>query len=229
MIRDLVEAAINLVRVEKRKEVEAPAKERVEERLLDLLVPSGSWEPSASSEPSTETDTNRADATARHERTREKFRAMLKAGELEDRVVELSLEQRQMPVQVLSNIGMEQMDIDFQSMFEKILPKNRKERRLKISEARSVLLEQEIEALMDRDAINEEAVSLAEKSGIVFIDEIDKICGPEEGSRNADVSRQGVQRDLLPVVEGTTVQSRYGSIRTDHMLFGRFIGRSRRT
>jgi ATP-dependent HslUV protease ATP-binding subunit HslU len=116
-------------------------------------------------------------------------------------------------------MGMEQMDIDFQSMFERIMPRQNKERDVKVSDARKLLLEQEVEALMDKDAINEEAVELAETTGIIFLDEIDKICGPEGGSHGVDVSRQGVQRDLLPVVEGTTVQTRYGAVRTDHVLF----------
>jgi ATP-dependent HslUV protease ATP-binding subunit HslU len=116
-------------------------------------------------------------------------------------------------------MGLEQMDVDFQNMFEKIMPRQNRERRMSVREARQVLLEQEIEGLMDRDAIAEEAVHLAEDSGIIFIDELDKICGPEGGSHGVDVSRQGVQRDLLPVVEGTTVQTRYGPVRTDHVLF----------
>ena len=144
---------------------------------------------------------------------------MLAAGQLEDRKVELSVEQKQMPVQILSNMGLEQMDVDFQNMFERIIPKQHHHRELSVADARKVLLEQELEALLDRDAISEEAIHLAEETGMVFIDEIDKVCGPEEGSKNADVSRQGVQRDLLPIVEGTTVQTKYGNVKTDHMLF----------
>jgi ATP-dependent HslUV protease ATP-binding subunit HslU len=121
-------------------------------------------------------------------------------------------------VQVLSNVGMEQMDVDFQSMFEKILPKQHRRRTTTVREAREILVEQEVESLMDKDAIHEEAVRQAESSGIVFIDEIDKVCG-QDGGKGPDVSRQGVQRDLLPIVEGTTVQTRYGQVRTDHILF----------
>ena len=160
-----------------------------------------------------------ADSMERHERTRQKFRDKLLAGELDDREVELTVEQRAVPVQVMSNMGMEQMDIDFQNMFEKLVPRQRRERKVKVSEAREILMEQETEALMDKDAINEEAIRLSEDTGMIFIDEIDKICGPEEGSRGADVSRQGVQRDLLPIVEGTNVQTRYGSVQTEHILF----------
>ncbi|MEX1232694.1 MAG: ATP-dependent protease ATPase subunit HslU [Planctomycetaceae bacterium] len=154
----------------------------------------------------------------RSERTREKFREMLRQGLLDERMVELSIESRNSPVQVFSNMGMEQMDFDLQNMFEKIMPRQTRSRKVKVKEARDILLEQEIDALMDKDVIHEEAIRLAERSGIIFIDEIDKVCGPEEG-RGPDVSRQGVQRDLLPIVEGTTVQTRYGTIKTDFILF----------
>ena len=211
IVRDLVEAAINMVKTKKRIEVEQPAKERVEERLLELLVPAPDW----SAE-----DDEQEEAEKRHERTVEKFRAMLRAGELEERPVELHIEQRHSPVQVFSNMGMEQMDVDLQSMFERIIPKQSAERNVNVAEARKILFEQEVEGLMDKDAIHEEAVQLCEQSGIIFIDEIDKVCGPDGGGgKNADVSRQGVQRDLLPIVEGTTVQTRYGSVSTEHMLF----------
>jgi len=212
MARDLVEAAVTLVKAGKRREVEEQARDRVEERLVDLLVP-------PSPEPVGDTDSEIRKSEKRHDRTRSKFREMLRAGELEDRHVELSVEQRGVPVQIFSNMGLEQMDVDFQNMFEKLMPRQNKERQMSVREARQVLLEQEIDNLMDRDAIAEEAVKLAEGSGIIFIDEIDKICGPEGGSHGVDVSRQGVQRDLLPVVEGTTVQTRYGPVRTDHVLF----------
>ncbi len=210
MIRDLVEASIQLVRVRKREEVRKPAEQRVEERLLDLLVPGMDDDlPVGEDE----------DAPARRERIRHKFREMLQAGQLEDRKVELDIEQRTAPVQIFSNMGMEQMDVDFQNMFEKLIPKQHQHRELTVENARKVLLEQEMDALLDRDAINEEAIALAEETGMVFIDEIDKVCGPEGGGKGADVSRQGVQRDLLPIVEGTTVQTRYGNVKTDHMLF----------
>ena len=212
MVRDLVEAGVTLVKARKRREVEEAANSKVEERLVDLLVPAApEWQPD-----------NEAEAkkvAKRHERTRSKFRDMLRAGELEDRPIELSVEQRGAPVQIFSNMGLEQMDVDFQNMFEKLMPRQNRDRRMTVRQARQVLLEQEVESLMDRDAIAEEAVHLAEDSGIIFIDEIDKICGPEGGSNGVDVSRQGVQRDLLPVVEGTTVQTRYGPVRTDHVLF----------
>jgi ATP-dependent HslUV protease ATP-binding subunit HslU len=209
IIRDLLDAAIQIVKSRKRVEVQDRAEIQVEERLLDLLVPP----------PDRRTRSQDEDAEARHERTKEKFREMLRAGELEDRKVELRVEQRQVPVQVFSNMGMEQMDIDFQNMFERLMPKQQQERHLTVAEARKFLIEQEAEALMDKDVIYQESIDLAEQTGMVFIDEIDKICGPEEGGKSADVSRQGVQRDLLPIIEGTTVQTRYGNVSTEHMLF----------
>jgi ATP-dependent HslUV protease ATP-binding subunit HslU len=207
MIRDLTESAIGMVRQEQRGLVETQAKERVTERLVDLLVPgSGTWDP------------ENAEENERHLRTREKMKTRLEAGEMEERMVELQLEQKAVPVQIFSNLGMEQMDVDFQSMFERIMPKQSQNRQIPIREARKVLLEQETEALIDRQVVNEKAVELVENQGIIFVDELDKICGPQS-SHGPDVSRQGVQRDLLPVVEGTTVNTRYGPVRSDHILF----------
>ena len=213
MVRDLVEASIGLVRKTKRKDVEEAARERVEDRLLDLLVP---FEPTPFGEEESE-DTE--SQQARHARTVAKFRDMLRDGKLEERSVELSVEQRNSPVQVFTNMGQEQMDMDLQGMLERMMPRQNKERRLTVAEAREVLHEQEIEGLLDSDTIQEEAVTLAEESGIIFLDEIDKICSSSEGSRSADVSRQGVQRDLLPIVEGTTVQTRYGTVSTEKVMF----------
>jgi ATP-dependent HslUV protease ATP-binding subunit HslU len=146
------------------------------------------------------------------------MKARLEAGELEDKQVELTVEAKAVPVQIFSNLGMENMDVDFQNMFDKIMPKQNQNRQVTIKEARKILLEQETEALIDRQTVNEKAVELVENHGIVFLDELDKVCGPAS-SHGPDVSRQGVQRDLLPVVEGTTVNTRYGPVRTDHILF----------
>jgi ATP-dependent HslUV protease ATP-binding subunit HslU len=207
MVRDLTDIAVGLVKAEQRREVETKARERVTERLLDLLLPkSNSWEP------------DNPEENDRRQRTREKMKARLEAGELEERTVELNVEQKAVPVQIFSNIGMEQMDVDFQNMFERIMPKQNQQRQLPLKEARRVLLEQEAEALIDRAVVAEKAVELAENHGIIFLDELDKICGPQS-THGPDVSRQGVQRDLLPVVEGTTVNTRYGPVRTDHVLF----------
>jgi ATP-dependent HslUV protease ATP-binding subunit HslU len=216
MIRELVDAAINLVKQRRRGEVEKDAVRNVEERLLDLLVPHEP-RPLATGE---DDEQKEDEHQSRHERTREKFRQMLAAGSLDDRQVELTVPQRRAPVQILSNMGLEQMDVDFQQMFERLIPKQTKDRKVTVKEARRILLEQETEALLDKDVIHDEALRLAESSGIVFLDEIDKICATgESGHGGADVSRQGVQRDLLPIVEGATVNTRYGSIKTDHILF----------
>jgi ATP-dependent HslUV protease ATP-binding subunit HslU len=207
MIRDLTEIAVGLVKQEQRDQVATKAKDRVTERLVDLLVPTKpQWEPDDSEE------------NERRQRTRDKMRAKLLAGELEDRTVELSIEQRAVPVQIFSNMGLENMDVDFQNMFEKIMPRQQQQRQMPIKDARAVLLEQETEALIDKAAVAEKAVELVENEGIIFLDEIDKVCGPSSG-HGPDVSRQGVQRDLLPVVEGTTVNTKYGQVRTDHILF----------
>ncbi|MFH1300851.1 MAG: ATP-dependent protease ATPase subunit HslU [Planctomycetota bacterium] len=218
MVRDLVDAAKNLVREKKRVEVVEKAKVRVEERLLDLLVPRPSdWEMSTADSAAEE---QAEDSKERYERTRDKFRKMLSTGDLEEKEVEISIDQKSSPVQVFSNMGMDQMDVDLQGMLERMMPHQSKSRKLTVKEARKVLFEQEVEGLMDKDAIAEEAIDLAERSGIIFIDELDKICTSEEGgSRGGDVSRQGVQRDLLPIVEGTTVQTRSGTVKTDYMLF----------
>ncbi len=211
MIRELVEAALNLVRRTKRVEVEQQAEQRAEERLLDLLVP---FEQSSGSNEEEE------EREQRHQRTREKFRQLLKSGALDDRMVEIRVTQRKPQVQVFSNMGVEQMDVDLQGMFDRLMPRKEKDRELPVKEARQQLIEQETEALLDQDVIQEEALRLAEESGMIFLDEIDKICGgSSEGSHGADVSRQGVQRDLLPIVEGTTVQTRYGPVKTDQILF----------
>ena len=207
MIRDLTEAAVGLVKIRQRKEVEEKARDRVTERLLDLLLPSKGYMPSEDPED-----------TERKQRTRDKFRGLLAAGELEDKPVELTVEQKHVPVQVFSSMGMENMDVDLQNMFEKFMPKNAAPRQLTVAEARKVLLEQETEALIDRAAVTEQAVDLVENHGIIFIDELDKVCGPQSAS-GPDISRSGVQRDLLPVVEGTTVNTKYGAVRTDHILF----------
>lgn len=207
MVRELVENAIGLVRESERKTVADEAKVRVEERILDLLAP----RPVAF-----ESEGEGAESPEHYERTREKMKAMLVAGDLEDRKIELTIEQKAQPV-VFSGMGMEHMDVDLQGMFEKILPKHTLRRELTVAEAREVMFEQEAEALLDPEKINGAAITLAENVGIIFIDEIDKVVASE--GKGADVSRQGVQRDLLPIVEGTTVQTRYGYVKTDHILF----------
>ncbi len=214
LVRDLVEASISLVKAREKEKVATTARERTEARLLDLLLPAspsnGQWSEAGSDE-----------AAERRARSREKMKTRLEAGELEDREVEITLPGRAgPPVSILGAANMEQMEMDLQGMFEKILPKAPQARTLTIAEARPILLAQESEALLDPEKIHSTAVSLAEESGIIFLDEIDKIAGGEEGGgRGPDVSRQGVQRDLLPIVEGTTVNTKYGPVKTDHVLF----------
>jgi ATP-dependent HslUV protease ATP-binding subunit HslU len=206
MIRDLTEVAVGMVRAQQRQQVETKARERVTERLLDLLLP-GTSDLSDDDE-----------EVQRRERARAKMRARLDAGDLEDRLVEIQVEQKMVPVHIFSNLGMEQMDVDFQNMFEKLLPRQSQQRQMTVREARKVLLDQETDALIDKQVVMEKAVELAENQGIIFIDELDKICGPAS-THGPDVSRQGVQRDLLPIVEGTTTQTRYGPVRSDYILF----------
>ncbi|HEX4055845.1 MAG TPA: ATP-dependent protease ATPase subunit HslU [Tepidisphaeraceae bacterium] len=206
IIRDLLDSAIALVRQEMTEAVHEPASVQVEERLLDYLL---------GGERTTSYDDD--ETKAKRARVREKLREQLTAGELEDRPIELQVEQRATAVGVLGQAGME-MDIEFQSMLEKMLPSRRETRRLPVSEARKVLLAQEADKLVDREKIHRQAIERVEQSGIVFLDEIDKICGTES-KHGPDVSRQGVQRDLLPIVEGSTVITKYGPVRTDHILF----------
>jgi ATP-dependent HslUV protease ATP-binding subunit HslU len=215
LIRDLVEAAIVLVRNAEREKVVEPAKARVEQRLLELLLPAApanQWQDGDSPQAT--------EAAERRQRSRDKMKARLESGELEEREVEITLPGRSMaPVSILGAGNFEQMEMDLQNMFEKIMPKPTQTRRLTVRQARPVLLQQEIDSLIDPEKINQAAVTLAEESGIVFLDEIDKIAGDEAPGRGPDVSRQGVQRDLLPIVEGTTVNTKHGPVKTDHVLF----------
>lgn len=215
LVRDLVEASILLVKAREREKVASVADTRANERLLDLLIP---VTPSSYVEPeSAEAD----EAAERRKRTREKMRARLEGGELEDREVEISTPGRAVaPVSILGAGNMEQMEMDLQGMFEKIMPKPSQSRRMTVKEARPILVAQEVEGLIEPEKVHAAAIALAEESGMVFLDEIDKIAGDEGGGgKGPDVSRQGVQRDLLPIVEGTTVTTKYGPIKTDFVLF----------
>lgn len=208
MVRELVENAIGLVRETERQKVEEEAKQRTNDRLVDLLAPrpvdfDGSGD-------------DADEAAQRYQRTRAKMTAMLQTGELDERRVELTVEQKAAPI-MLGNLSVEQMDLDLQGMFEKVLPKSSSRRELTVREARNVIFEQECEALLDTEKINAAAIELAQNLGIIFVDELDKVVASD--AKGADVSRQGVQRDLLPIVEGTTVQTRYGYVSTDHVLF----------
>ncbi len=211
MVRELVENAISLVREQELAGVQDEANRRVTERLLDLLAPAPQ---------SFDVGVDSGDSPERFERTREKMRAMLLGGELENRRVEIAIEQKAhaMVIPGMGPAGEGGMDIDFQGMLEKILPKNVVRRDMTVAEARRVLFDQECDALINQEKVNANAIELAENTGMIFVDEMDKVVA-SEGGRGADVSRQGVQRDLLPIVEGTAVQTRYGYVRTDHVLF----------
>jgi ATP-dependent HslUV protease ATP-binding subunit HslU len=214
LVRDLVEAALTLVRTRERERVAEEAKSRAEARLLDMLIPSAqaSW---------TEPDSPEAEEAAeRRRRSREKMRVRLASGELEQREVEVTLPGRAVaPVSIFGAGNLEQMEMDLQGMFEKIVPKPPQARTMTVAEARPILIALETEALIDPEKVNQAGVALAEEAGIVFLDELDKIAGDEGGGRGPDVSRQGVQRDLLPIVEGTTVNTKYGPVKTDYVLF----------
>ena len=215
LVRDLVEAAILLVRTKERERVTEQARTAVNERLLDLLIPPP---PAGWVDPDS---TEGIEARERRERSREKMRTRLAAGELESREIEITVPGRTVaPVSIVGAGNLEQMEMDLQGMFEKIIPKGAQTRKLTVAEARPILLAQEVDALVDAEKVNQAAIALAEESGIVFIDEIDKVAGDEGGAgRGPDVSRQGVQRDLLPIVEGTTVATKYGPVKTDFVLF----------
>jgi ATP-dependent HslUV protease ATP-binding subunit HslU len=210
MVRELVENAIGLVREQELERVKPDAERRVEERLLDLLAPAPA---------SYDVGVDSPNAPERIERTREKMRAMLLGGEMENRMVEITIEQKAHAMMIPGmGPGGDSMDFDFQGMLEKVLPKNVSRRQMTVAEARRVLFEQETEKLINAEKVNAQAIDLAESVGIIFVDEMDKVVA-SEGGRGADVSRQGVQRDLLPIVEGTVVNTRYGYVRTDHVLF----------
>jgi ATP-dependent HslUV protease ATP-binding subunit HslU len=202
MVRDLTELAVNMVKAEERELVKSKAEEAVEERLLDLLLPSSGTKPEEEGQA-----------------TREKLRTMLRGGRLEDRFVDLEVSQRVTPVvEVFSSTGMEEMEFNFKEMLGSLFPSRSKQRRMKVAEARELLYQEESQRLIDMDRVVEEARRKVEQHGIIFLDEIDKIVGRDQ-AKGPDVSREGVQRDLLPIVEGTTVTTKYGMVKTDHVLF----------
>jgi len=209
MIRDLLDLAMHMVRQEQTEVIRQEAERVTEERLLDALLPGGS--------PRIEEDAKSEQAQQRH-RTREKFRVRLREGEFDDREIEIVAEERPMPVGMMATIGIDQLDPEVQSFFEKLIPQQSRNRRLPLREARKVIFQQACDQLIDRDKVTEMAIRRTESAGIIFVDELDKIAGPPS-MHGPDVSRQGVQRDLLPIVEGSTVNTRYGPVATDHILF----------
>jgi ATP-dependent HslUV protease ATP-binding subunit HslU len=212
MIRDLTDISVDLIKQEKMEEVREVAARNAEERLLDLLLPPSSISSSATSE-------ERFEFENRGKETREKIRAQLHSGALDHRVIELEVKEKSFSTfSVLSNAGIEDIDVNLREMLPGMFPGKSKKRKMRVDEARNVLLLEEKEKLVDMDQIAKQAVTRVEQGGIVFLDELDKIAG-KESSHGPDVSREGVQRDLLPIIEGTTCNTRYGMVRTDHILF----------
>jgi ATP-dependent HslUV protease ATP-binding subunit HslU len=221
MIRDLVEIAVDMVREEKLEEVEDRAELNAEERLLDLLLPP-SPAPAASGAPGpVVVDGNSFPPASQesHNRTREKLRQQFRESKLDDRTVEIDVRERSTPsFEIISNQGIEEMDINLKDVLPNLFGQRTKKRKMKVGEAFEYLVQEEETRLVDMDQVTRLAVERVENSGIIFLDEIDKIAG-REGGHGPDVSREGVQRDILPIVEGTTVNTRYGMVRTDHILF----------
>src|SRR5580658_1158681 len=226
MIRDLVEIAVDMVREEKLEEVEDRAELNAEERLLDLLLPPS---PAATGTPAAAHSapgpvvidgTNFPPASQEsHNRTREKLRQQFRESKLDDRTVEIDVRERSTPsFEIISNQGIEEMDINLKDVLPNLFGQRTKKRKMKVGEAFEYLVQEEETRLVDMDQVTRLAVERVENSGIIFLDEIDKIAG-REGGHGPDVSREGVQRDILPIVEGTTVNTRYGMVRTDHILF----------
>jgi ATP-dependent HslUV protease ATP-binding subunit HslU len=215
MVRDLVEIAIDMVREEKLEDVADKAELNAEERLLDLLLPPVS-PPRVETSNTIEGSTS---LTESHSRTREKLRQQLREGKLDERMVEIDVRERSFPsFEIISNQGVEEMDVNIKDMLPNIFGQRTKKRKMKVNEAFEYLIQEEEQRLIDMDQVTRMAIDRVENAGIIFLDEIDKIAGRESG-HGPDVSREGVQRDILPIVEGTTVNTRYGMVRTDHVLF----------
>jgi len=216
MIRDLVEIAVDMVRAEKVDEIAEKAEQNVEERILDLLLPPNKPHAAPAIDQIEESD---AAALDTYQRTREKLRKQLRDGRLDSRIVELEVREKSYPsFEIYTNQGIEEMDINLKDMMPGLFGGRTKMRKMRVDEAIEYLMQEEEQKLIDMDQIARIAVERVESAGIIFLDEIDKIAGRESG-HGPDVSREGVQRDILPIVEGTTVNSKYGMVKTDHILF----------
>ncbi|MEE8398042.1 MAG: ATP-dependent protease ATPase subunit HslU [Desulfobacterales bacterium] len=220
MVRDLLERTVSNMRMREQEGIQPKAKQMAEEKMLDLLLPNPG-RPVA--EASGDSDAPLAEPVPiegeQTSHTREKLRGMLREGKLDDRFVDLDVADRSMPmVEIFSNVGMEEMGINLKDMFGGLMPKNTKKRKIKVSDALDVLTQEEAQGLVDMDKIVKLAIDKVEQEGIIFLDEIDKITG-KDGGTGPDISREGVQRDLLPLVEGCTVMTKYGPVDTDHILF----------
>ena len=220
MVRDLLELAVNKLKSREQEAVIEKAGQIAEERMLDLLLPKSGVKQKLKNESLQETQfalvTPNSDESLS---TREKLRGMLRKGKLDNRYVDLNISDQAMPVvEIFSNVGMEEMGINFQDMLGGLLPKRTKQRKIKVPEAMEILAQEEAQNLVDMDKVVKQAIEKVEQSGIIFLDELDKIVGKNEG-HGPDISREGVQRDLLPIIEGSTVTSKYGPVKTDHILF----------
>ena len=220
MVRDLVELTVSTFKIRAQEEVQDKAQQIAEERMLDLLLPKAGNQPAARTEDAKEPHFELVPAGGdESSSTREKLRGMLRKGKLDNRFVDLDVAERSMPmVEIFSNVGMEEMGINFKDMLGGLLPKGTKRRRMKVAEALKILAQEEAQGLVDMDQVIKDAITRVEQSGIIFLDEIDKIAG-KDASHGPDISREGVQRDLLPIVEGSTVTTKYGPVKTDHILF----------
>lgn len=218
MIRDLTDLAVNQIKAEEAEKVQLKAKEIAEERILDLLLPPRREERSHNESAEKPLELVKAEQEQENT-TRNKLRKLLRAHKLDERTVELETTQRTFPiVEIFSAAGMEEMDINIKDMFGNLFPKKSRKRKVKISEALEIITQEEAQRLIDMDKVTKQAIERVEQSGIIFLDEIDKIVG-KDGTHGPDVSREGVQRDLLPIVEGCTVTTKYGMVKTDHILF----------
>ncbi|HYA01943.1 MAG TPA: ATP-dependent protease ATPase subunit HslU, partial [Syntrophobacteria bacterium] len=217
MVRDLAELAVNMVRAEEQEAVMSRAREMAEERALDILLPASRGQDLGEAE-----EHGSAQESAAGERvpsTREKFRQLLREGRLDERYVDLEVSDRSHPmVEIFTSSGMEEMDVNLREMLSNLMPRRTKRRKVKVPEALEILAQEESQRLIDMDRVVKLAIERVEHSGIIFLDEIDKIAS-RETTHGPDVSREGVQRDLLPIVEGCTVHTKYGMVRTDHVLF----------
>lgn len=214
MIRDLVELSVQMVRREKAEAVQAKAEELAEERIIELLLPR------AKRTRATDPPMEESLVEEKYQRTLEKLRKQLHDGLLDTRTVDIEIPSNRFPVmEIFTPQGMEELGVNFQEMFSGMMPKKKKIRKLTIAEAKKYLIQEEAAKLVDMDEVVVEAMDRVENSGIVFIDEIDKIAGPEGQTTGPDVSREGVQRDILPIVEGSNVSTKYGMVKTDHILF----------
>ena len=220
MVRDLMELAVSMVRTEELETVKLKAEELAEEKLLDILLPPKRQQETKDQLIEAPVEVKAAqEESDQADSTREKLRKLLKQGSLDDRYVELDVPDRNFPmIEIFAGTGMEDMDFNLRDMLGSMLPQRTKRRKVKIPEAREILIQQESQRLIDMDKVIKLAIERVEQSGIIFLDEIDKIAGRESG-RGPDVSREGVQRDLLPIVEGSTVTTKYGMVKTDHILF----------